>query len=64
MVIFYLDVVVVQTDILFFILKGVDLHINKLNLESSELCLEGEISSCTYSEKTATTGSFLGKIFK
>lgn len=62
--IFNPDMVVVQTDMGMLTIKGVDLHINKLNLESSELCLEGEISSCTYSEKTATTGSFLGKIFK
>ncbi len=62
--IFNPDMVVVQTDMGMLTIKGVDLHINKLNLESSELCLEGEISSCAYSEKTAATGSFLGKIFK
>ncbi len=62
--IFNPDMVVVQTDMGMLTIKGVDLHINKLNLESSELCLEGEISSCTYSEKTVTASGFLGKIFK
>lgn len=62
--IFNPDMVVVQTDMGMLTIKGVDLHINKLNLESSELCLEGEISSCAYSEKAVTAGSFFTKIFK
>lgn len=62
--IFNPDMVVVQTDMGMLTIKGVDLHINKLNLESAELCLEGEINSCTYSEKTVTAGNFFGKIFK
>ena len=62
--IFNPDMVVVQTDLGMLTIKGIDLHINKLNLESSELSLEGEISSCTYSEKTVTAGNFFGKIFK
>ena len=62
--IFNPDMVVVQTDIGMLTIKGVDLHINKLNLESAELSLEGEILSCAYSEKTVAAGNFWGKIFK
>ena len=63
--IFNPDMVVEQTDMGMLTIKGIDLHINKLNLESSELCLEGEINSCTYSEKTSSSGSgLLSKIFK
>lgn len=62
--IFNPDMVVVQTEMGMLTIKGVDLHINKLNLESAELCVEGEIGSCTYSDKVSTGGSLLGKIFK
>ncbi len=62
--IFNPDMVVVQTEMGMLTIKGIDLHINKLNLESSELCVEGEIGSCTYSDKVATGGGFFGKIFK
>lgn len=62
--IFNPDMVVVQTEMGMLTIKGVDLHINKLNLESSELCVEGEIGSCIYSEKAMSNGGFLGKIFK
>ena len=63
--IFNPDMVVVQTEMGMLTIKGVDLHINKLNLESAELCVEGEIGSCIYSDKTSSGGSgLLGKIFK
>ena len=63
--IFNPDMVVVQTEMGMLTIKGIDLHISKLNLESSELSLEGEINSCIYSEKTGTNGgSLLSKIFK
>lgn len=62
--IFNPDMVVVQTDMGMLTIKGVDLHINKLNLESSELVIEGEISSCVYSDKIESSGGFLGKLFK
>jgi len=62
--IFNPDMVVVQTEMGMLTIKGIDLHINKLNLESSELCVEGEIGSCTYSDKATSNSGFLGKIFK
>jgi len=62
--IFNPDMVVVQTEMGMLTIKGVDLHINKLNLESSELCVEGEIGSCVYADKATSSGGFLGKIFK
>lgn len=62
--IFNPDMVVVQTEMGMLTIKGIDLHINKLNLESSELCVEGEIGSCVYSDKTTSSSGFFGKIFK
>ena len=63
--IFNPDMIVVQTEMGMLTVKGADLHINKLNLEASELIIEGEISSCIYSEKSVSQGSsLLSKIFK
>ena len=62
--IFNPDMVVVQTEMGMLTVKGIDLHINKLNLESSELTVEGEIGSCIYSDKNVASGNFFGKIFK
>jgi len=46
--------------------KGENLRINKLNLDNSELIIEGEILSLTYSDREYEKkgGNFLGKIFK
>jgi len=63
--IFNPDMIVVQTEMGMLTVKGADLHINKLNLEASELIIEGEIASCIYSDKPVNTGSsLLSKIFK
>ncbi len=63
--IFNPDMIVAQTEMGMLTVKGSDLHINKLNLEASELIIEGEIESCAYSDKTANSASsLLSKIFK
>jgi len=63
--IFNPDMIVVQTEMGMLTVKGADLHINKLNLEASELIIEGEIASCIYSDKQVNQGgSLLSKIFK
>lgn len=43
--------IILETEVGTLIVKGRDLHINKLNLESAELIVEGEIDSCLYSDK-------------
>lgn len=45
-------------------IKGKDLHISKLSLESGELSLDGEISSMSYSESHETSGGFFSKLFR
>ena len=48
-------------------MKGENLRINKLSLDSEEVIVEGEISNLSYSEKDIErkgSNSFLGKIFK
>ena len=47
--------------------KGTNLHINKLNIDNSELSIEGDIISCEYSDKESSKSKglgFLGKMFK
>lgn len=45
-------------------IKGKDLHVSKLSLESGELSLDGEISSMVYSDSHETSGSFFSKLFR
>jgi len=61
------ECVVVDTELGILIVHGDDLHINKLNLDNSELNIEGDIISCEYSDKesTRTKGfGFFGRMFK
>lgn len=58
--------VVVDTELGVLIVRGVDLHINKLNIDSSELGIEGEIISCEYSDRDSRSkgGGFFARMFK
>lgn len=56
--------VVAYTDLGELVIHGTNLHINKLNIDSGELTLDGEITSMTYSENRATTGGFFNRLFK
>lgn len=59
-----------QTIILFteqgeLTIKGNDLHINKLSVDTGELSVEGYIDSLNYSEeKTTSKSGFFSKLFK
>ena len=47
------------------IVRGRDLHVNGLSLESGEMLIEGEISSITYGDSQVKGPlSLLGKMFK
>jgi len=59
--------VVVDTELGLLIIRGYDLHINKLNIENSELGIEGEIISCEYSDRDGGRGKgagFFARLFK
>ena len=60
------ECVIVDTELGVLIIHGEDLHINKLNLDNSELNIEGDIISCQYSDKEGgkSKGSFFSKMFK
>ena len=61
------QVVIVETELGLLNVKGDNLRINKLSIDTSEVVVEGDIYSMVYSEKDTNkkgTTSLLGKIFK
>lgn len=60
------QVVMIETELGLLTVKGQNLRINKLSIDTSEVIVEGEISYLAYSEATQnkTSGSLLSKIFK
>lgn len=60
------QIVILETELGLLTIKGENLRINKLSLDTSEVTIEGEISQLAYSEKDSMekTSGFLNKIFK
>ncbi len=56
--------VVAYTDLGELVIRGANLHIDKLSIDSGELTLDGEITSMSYTENRATTGSLFSRLFK
>lgn len=57
--------VTVFTDMGELIVRGNDLHINRLSVEVGELLLEGNISSLSYQDTAPkSAGGFFGKVFR
>ena len=56
--------VVIYTEMGELTVKGQGLHINRLNVETGELTLEGSVDSLTYTEIHSRSGGFFGKLFK
>ena len=55
--------VIAYTDMGELTVTGTDLHISKVNLDSGDLSLEGNISGLIYSDKKKETGIF-AKLYK
>ena len=60
------QVVIMETELGLLTIKGIDLKINKLRIDTQEVIVEGEINNLGYSDhsKKETEGSLLSKIFK
>lgn len=59
--------IVLETVLGMLTVKGVSMHMNRLNLETGDLVIDGELNSCAYSVKQdfKTKGAgFLSKMFK
>lgn len=60
------QVVMVETELGLLTVKGENLSINKLSIDTSEVIVEGDISYLAYSDKETdkSKGNFMSKIFK
>lgn len=60
------QVVMIETELGLLTVKGEEIRINKLSIDTSEVIVEGNISHLSYSEKNQekSKGSLIGKIFK
>lgn len=60
------QLVIVQTHLGILTVKGEDLRISKLNIDSEEVIVGGQITTLSYSDKSVDKkeSSFLSKIFK
>ena len=60
------QIVIVETQLGLLTVKGENIRINKLSLDTAEVIIEGEIYNLIYSENDLDkkSGGFLNKIFK
>ncbi len=61
------QVVILETELGLLTVKGENLRINKLSIDTSEVIVEGDIASLTYSDNKTVEknkGSLISKIFK
>ena len=60
------QIVILETDLGMLTVKGENLKINKLSIDTADVIIEGEINSISYSQKDIDkkNNGFLGKIFK
>ncbi len=56
--------VVIYTELGELTVKGTGLHINRLNVETGDMTMEGNIESLTYTEVHSRSGGFFGKLFR
>lgn len=59
--------ILLETELGMLLIKGHDLHVNRLSLEKGEIDIEGRIDSLTYSELKSAgkqAESILGRLFK
>jgi sporulation protein YabP len=60
------EAVVLFTELGELTVRGAALHMNKLNVESGEVSIEGDIESLAYRDESpkGSGGGFFGKIFR
>ena len=59
------QIVILETELGMLTIKGEDLRINKLSIDTQDVIIEGNINTLTYSDKEEKkSGTLLGKIFK
>lgn len=60
------QVVILETELGLLTVKGENIRINKLSIDTSEVIVEGDIASLAYTDKESekVKGNFMSKIFK
>ena len=59
------QVVIIETELGMLTVKGENLKINKLNIDTSEVSVDGKINNLSYSEhQLKSEGGIFSKIFK
>lgn len=60
------QVIIMETELGMLTIKGDNLKINKLSIDTSEVIIEGEINNLAYSEhgQSKSDGGIFSKIFK
>lgn len=64
---FDVNEILVETELGMLMIRGKDLHVNRLTLEKGEVDISGKIDSLQYSDMTKGNGqgeSFLSRLFK
>ena len=64
---FDVNEIILETDLGMLMIKGNELHVNRLTLEKGEVDVEGRIDSFTYSEQLGTAAkgeSLLTRVFR
>jgi len=57
--------VIAETELGVIIIRGINLHVNRINLENGELSVSGEIDGIAYENPGGHKGkSFMGRLFK
>lgn len=56
--------IIAYTDFGELTIRGRNLHINKLSLDTGELAVDGEISSMSYSDNRPDNSGFFSKLFR
>lgn len=58
------EAIVVYTSKGMLIIKGSELHVEKLSLDSGDLSVQGQVQSLRYEEEMREKGSLLSRLFK
>lgn len=58
------NIIALSTDSGYLLVRGKQLHIEKLNLDGGELLVEGIIDSLSYEEENTTSGGLFGRLFR
>ncbi len=61
------ETIIAETELGVLVIKGSNLHVNKLNLDNGELDIEGEMNALNYEDRGSISknkNSFLGKLFR